>query len=40
MKNNTNQVTANLIDQLTRTNKQVKTPVNQVTAQMIQILTR
>jgi len=40
MKNNTNQVTANLIDQLTRTNKQVKTPVKQVTAQMIQMLTR
>jgi len=38
--NNQSQVTSNLIDQLTRTAKQVKTiVVKQVTAQMIQQLT-
>jgi len=40
MKNYTNQVTAELIDQLTRTSKQVKTQTKQVMAQMIQMLTR
>ena len=38
--NNQSQVTANLIDQLTRTAKQVKdTVIKQVTPQMIQRLT-
>jgi len=38
--NNQSQVTANLIDQLTRTAKQIKTTVvKQVTPQMIQQLT-
>jgi len=35
MKTNIKQVTSELIEQLTKTIKQTKTPVKQVTAQMI-----
>jgi len=40
MKNNIKQVTSDLINQLTRTIKQTKTPVKQVTPQMILQLSR
>ena len=40
MKTNIKQVTSGLIDQLTRTIKQTKTPAKQVTPQMILQLSR
>jgi len=40
MKTNIKQVTSDLINQLTRTIKQTKTPVKQVTPQMILQLSR